>query len=52
LLTRAVQRLQRLTWLLSFAPHLGQRRALSWWTNFVRGRDFMGFSLAVQEGRG
>jgi hypothetical protein len=39
--TTAVQRLQRFTWLLSFAPHLGQRRFLSWWANFVRGRVFM-----------
>jgi hypothetical protein len=34
------QRLQRFTWLLSFAPHFGQRRPLSCMTNFVRGRVF------------
>jgi hypothetical protein len=34
------QRLQRITWLLSLAPHLGQRRDLSSMTNFVRGRVF------------
>lgn len=35
------QRLQRVTWLLTLAPHLGQRRALSLRANFVRGRLFM-----------
>jgi hypothetical protein len=37
----AVQRLQRFTWLLSFAPHLWQRRVLSLSVNFVLGRVFM-----------
>ncbi len=36
----AWQRLQRFTWLLSLAPHFGQRRCLSCMTNFVRGRVF------------
>ena len=39
--TTAVQRLQRVLWLFSFAPHLGQRRAFRLSTNFVRGRVFI-----------
>jgi hypothetical protein len=33
--------LQRTRWLLIFAPHLGQRRELTWRVNLVRGRVFM-----------
>jgi hypothetical protein len=39
--TRAVHRLQRVRWLLSLAPHFGQRRLFRFKTSFVRGRDFM-----------
>lgn len=49
--TNPAQRLHRLTWLLSFAPHLGQRRALSWWTNFVRGRVFMAILKRAEPSR-
>ena len=38
----AAHRLQRLTWLLIFPPHFGQRRFFSCSVNFVRGRLFMG----------
>ncbi len=44
----AAQRLQRLTWLLSFPPHLGQRRLFCCITNFVRGRIPM--AVGVIEG--
>ena len=42
LLATAVQRRQRTTWLLSFAPHFAQRRFFSFMAKRVRGRLFMG----------
>jgi hypothetical protein len=46
------QRLQRLTWLLTLASHLGQRRALSLRTKRVRGRLFMARAFGQIFGKG
>jgi hypothetical protein len=43
------QRRQRVTWLFSFAPHLGQRRFFSCIVNRVRGRVFMGRRLQINK---